>query len=77
MECVRKCPTKVIKGDISKKQKVAINKELCVGCTICKKQCKFDAIQGELKENHSGDESRCVGCHLCIQKCPKKAIKTI
>ena len=39
MECVRKCPTKVIKGDISKKQKVAINKELCVGCTICKKQC--------------------------------------
>ncbi|WP_286316293.1 RnfABCDGE type electron transport complex subunit B [Romboutsia ilealis] len=77
MECVRKCPTKVIKGDISKKQKVAINKELCVGCTICKKQCKFDAIQGELKENHTVDESRCVGCHLCIQKCPKKAIKTI
>lgn len=58
MECVRKCPTKVIKGDISKKQKVAINKELCVGCTICKKQCKFDAIQGELKENHIVDESR-------------------
>ena len=77
MECVRKCPAKVIKGDISKKQKVAINKELCVGCTICKKQCKFDAIQGELKENHIVDESRCVGCHLCIQKCPKKAIKTI
>ena len=77
MACVRKCPTKVIKGDISKKQKVTIEQELCVGCTICKKQCKFDAIQGELKDKHIVDETKCVGCHLCIQKCPKKAIKTI
>ena len=77
MACVRKCPTKVIKGDVSKKQKVIIDQELCVGCTLCKKQCKFDAIQGELKEKHNVDESKCVGCHLCVQKCPKKAIKTI
>ena len=77
MECVRKCPTKVIKGDVSNKKKVKIDNELCIGCTICKKQCKFDAIQGELKEKHSVDESKCVGCHLCMQKCPKKAIKTI
>jgi len=77
MVCVRKCPTKVIKGDVSKKQKVIIDQELCVGCTLCKKQCKFDAIQGELKEKHNVDESKCVGCHLCVQKCPKKAIKTI
>jgi len=77
MACVRKCPTKVIKGDISKNQKVIIDQELCIGCTLCKKQCKFDAIQGELKEKHNVDESKCVGCHLCVQKCPKKAIKTI
>jgi len=77
MACVRKCPTKVIKGDISKNQKVIIDQELCIGCTLCKKQCKFNAIQGELKEKHSVDESKCVGCHLCVQKCPKKAIKTI
>ena len=76
MACVRKCPTKVIKGDVSKKKKVKIDNELCIGCTICKKQCKFDALQGELKEKHSVDESKCVGCHLCMQKCPKKAIKT-
>jgi ferredoxin len=68
---------KVIKGDVSNKKKVKIDNELCIGCTICKKQCKFDAIQGELKEKHSVDESKCVGCHLCMQKCPKKAIKTI
>ena len=77
MVCVRKCPTKVIKGDVSKKQKVIIDQELCVGCTLCKKQCKFGAIEGELKEKHSVEQSKCIGCHLCMQKCPKKAIKII
>lgn len=77
MACVEKCPTKVIKGDLSKRVKVTIDEDLCVGCTICKKQCKFDAIEGELKEKHKIDPNKCVGCHLCMQKCPKKAIKTI
>ena len=40
------------------------------------KQCKFDAIEGELKQKYIIDQKRCVGCHLCMQKCPKKAIKT-
>ncbi len=31
-----KCPTKVISGDITKKKKVTIDQELCVGCTVCK-----------------------------------------
>ena len=30
MDCVRKCPTKVIKGDLSKKEKVNIDEEVCV-----------------------------------------------
>lgn len=77
MECVQKCPTKVISGDLKNRKKVIIDEELCVGCTICKKQCKFDAIEGELKEKHKVDPEKCVGCHLCLQKCPKKAIKTI
>ncbi|MCR8746497.1 RnfABCDGE type electron transport complex subunit B [Romboutsia lituseburensis] len=77
MECVQKCPTKVISGSLKKREKVIIDEELCVGCTICKKQCKFDAIEGELKEKHRVDPEKCVGCHLCLQKCPKKAIKTI
>ena len=77
MECVAKCPTKVISGDITKKKKVTIDQELCVGCTVCKKQCKFDAIEGELKEKHKVDADKCVGCHLCMEKCPKKAIKIL
>lgn len=77
MECVQKCPTKVISGNLKNRKKVVIDEELCVGCTICKKQCKFDAIEGDLKEKHKVDPEKCVGCHLCLQKCPKKAIKTI
>lgn len=68
MECVRKCPTKAKKGCISKNKKVTIDQDICIGCTICKKQCKFNAIQGELKQKHIVDESKCVGCHLCMQK---------
>ena len=77
MVCVEKCPTKVIAGDLAKRQKVTIDKDLCVGCTICAKQCKFDAISGELKVAHEIDQDKCVGCHLCMQKCPKKAIKLV
>ncbi|RDY24046.1 RnfABCDGE type electron transport complex subunit B [Romboutsia maritimum] len=77
MVCVEKCPTKVIKGDLTKRKKVIIDEKLCVGCTVCKKQCKFDAIEGELKEKHKVDPDKCVGCHLCMEKCPKKAIKII
>lgn len=77
MVCVEKCPTKVIKGNLDKRNKVVIDEEKCIGCTICKKQCKFDAIEGELKEKHKIITEKCVGCHLCLQKCPKGAIKTI
>lgn len=73
----KKCPTKVIAGDISDRRKVKIDEEKCVGCTLCKKQCKFDAISGERKAVHMVDEKKCVGCHLCMQKCPKDAIKTV
>ena len=41
------------------------------------KQCRLDAIEGELKQTHKVDPEKCVGCHLYLQKCPKKAIKTI
>ena len=51
-----------------------INAELCVGCTMCKRNCKFDAITGEVKQKHVIDAEKCKGCGLCASKCPKKAI---
>lgn len=77
MVCVEKCPTKIIKGNLSNRKKVIIDESKCVGCTICKKRCKFGAIQGHIKQKHKVDLEKCIGCGLCLEKCPKGAIKTI
>ena len=51
-----------------------IDPELCVGCTMCKRNCKFEAITGEVKQKHTIDPEKCKGCGLCASKCPRKAI---
>ena len=43
--CKRKCPTNAITGE--RKEKHAINQDLCVKCNECAKACKFDAIDVE------------------------------
>ena len=45
----------------------------CIGCMLCTKQCKFDAITVENNIAHI-DYDKCVGCGLCAAKCPKKII---
>jgi Na+-translocating ferredoxin:NAD+ oxidoreductase RNF subunit RnfB len=46
----------------------------CIGCGICEKNCKFDAIH---VENNLAviDYTKCKDCGLCAMKCPKHAIK--
>lgn len=74
MVCAEVCPTKTIYADFSKRKKAYINEELCIGCTLCKKACKFDAIEGELKGKHKITEDKCLGCGQCEIKCPQDAI---
>ena len=75
MICAEKCPTNAIYADFSARKKAEIDPDKCVGCTICKKNCPVEAIEGELKENHKVIEDKCVGCGVCAEKCPKDAIK--
>ena len=48
----------------------------CIGCKICEKQCKFEAIK---VENNIAkiDPSKCKNCGLCAKKCPRKIIHMI
>lgn len=56
---------------------MAINviKDTCKGCSICVKNCPFDAITMEGKLAIIG--SACTGCGVCVLKCPFQAIEKI
>lgn len=56
---------------------MAINiiNEKCKGCTICAKNCPFNAITMEGKLAVIG--SACTGCGVCVDKCPFKAIEKV
>lgn len=46
----------------------------CIGCGLCAKNCKFDAIV--IEDNVAKiDYSKCKNCGLCASKCPVKIIK--
>ena len=48
----------------------------CIGCGLCEKKCKFDAIR---VENHLAvvDEEKCVGCGQCAEACPRHVISLV
>ena len=71
--CNNICPVGTVLGALSRISvfKVAIDKNKCVNCNLCVKNCKASCI--DIK-NHRIDYSRCVVCGNCISKCKKDAI---
>ena len=48
-----------------------LDKEKCIECGVCRKNCRFEAID----EDFNIDPFRCEGCGVCAFLCPVKAIE--
>lgn len=86
-KCIAACPKhiislvpakNVVRVDCSSKAK---GKEVmdacavgCIGCGLCEKTCKFDAIhlEGNLPVI---DYDKCKGCQMCAKACPRHIIE--
>lgn len=87
--CVRACPKSIIelrkKGPKSRRIFVScVNKDkggvakkacsnACIGCSLCLKQCQFEAITIENNLSYI-DHTKCRMCRKCVEVCPTNAI---
>ena len=89
MACAKACPRHLItEVPVSKKVRVAcanqdkgkaamsVCSHSCIGCGLCEKECKKDAIH-VVNGVAVIDYDKCVGCKLCTKVCPRDAIEPI
>ncbi len=54
-----------------------INKDKCVGCSLCAKKCPVSSIHGSRQEKFEISQADCVKCGNCMEVCPVGAIKKL
>ena len=74
MMCAEACPTHTMWAAFEDRLVAEINRDACIGCGMCKRNCEFGAIAGEPRKPHVVNAA-CTGCGVCASKCPKKCIR--
>ncbi len=85
-KCVAECPRHIIRllpessvvrvecSNVLKGKVVSENCKVgCIGCSICAKSCKYDAIT-MVNDLPVFNYVNCVGCMECAKKCPRQII---
>ncbi|MBQ3078685.1 MAG: DUF362 domain-containing protein [Clostridia bacterium] len=67
------CGSSAGKAEMHESEKPVVDKDKCVACGVCAKNCAHGAI--DIKDRASIDYDKCKGCGRCIGVCPEKAMK--
>ncbi len=52
----------------------SIDKDRCVGCTLCARKCPVSCIEGAPKEPHTIIQEKCIHCGTCYDVCKFGAV---
>lgn len=66
----KKCPANVCLPLLN----FEIDKDKCVGCSLCAKKCPTNCISGSREEKYTIKQVDCVKCGNCMDVCPVKAV---
>ncbi len=67
----KRCPAGICKELIT----YLINAEACTGCGVCKRNCPYDAIEGERRKPHAIILDLCKKCGTCFDVCKFNAVE--
>ena len=54
-----------------------IDKDKCIGCSLCARKCPVDCITGSREEKYLIHQPECIKCGNCVDVCPVNAVNIL